>query len=149
MYEQFVSFGVRVYGFVFFFKQKTAYEMRISDWSSDVCSSDLLSDVLEVEETAAFADDVEEVAVLAGRGVRPFAGRALAGCGAVYPDEHRPAGAVLDAADQPVATFALAAGQRFAAHGLGGAAETVLQAGGRMHHITGHPPRRAWRRKTP
>src|SRR3546814_10627863 len=28
-------------GFIFFFKQKTAYEMRISDWSSDVCSSDL------------------------------------------------------------------------------------------------------------
>src|SRR3546814_6743021 len=28
---------------VFFFKQKTAYEMRISDWSSDVCSSDLQS----------------------------------------------------------------------------------------------------------
>src|SRR3546814_2090110 len=27
----------------FFFKQKTAYEMRISDWSSDVCSSDLTS----------------------------------------------------------------------------------------------------------
>src|SRR3546814_1333433 len=27
---------------VFFFKQKTAYEMRISDWSSDVCSSDLV-----------------------------------------------------------------------------------------------------------
>src|SRR3546814_4546485 len=37
---------VDVYPFVmfvlfFFFKQKTAYEMRISDWSSDVCSSDL------------------------------------------------------------------------------------------------------------
>src|SRR3546814_2179076 len=28
----------------FFFKQKTAYEMRISDWSSDVCSSDLRSE---------------------------------------------------------------------------------------------------------
>src|SRR3546814_2147524 len=27
--------------YFFFFKQKTAYEMRISDWSSDVCSSDL------------------------------------------------------------------------------------------------------------
>src|SRR3546814_6083319 len=27
---------------LFFFKQKTAYEMRISDWSSDVCSSDLI-----------------------------------------------------------------------------------------------------------
>src|SRR3546814_10028426 len=38
-------FGVlclQMYGIgVFFFKQKTAYEMRISDWSSDVCSSDL------------------------------------------------------------------------------------------------------------
>src|SRR3546814_1335465 len=30
-----------VYYLFFFFKQKTAYEMRISDWSSDVCSSDL------------------------------------------------------------------------------------------------------------
>src|SRR5881628_3514490 len=29
--------------FVFFFKQKTAYEMSVSDWSSDVCSSDLES----------------------------------------------------------------------------------------------------------
>src|SRR3546814_2497772 len=32
---------VDICGVVFFFKQKTAYEMRISDWSSDVCSSDL------------------------------------------------------------------------------------------------------------
>src|SRR3546814_6060572 len=31
-----------VIGCFFFFKQKTAYEVRISDWSSDVCSSDLL-----------------------------------------------------------------------------------------------------------
>src|SRR3546814_1314459 len=30
--------------FFCFFKQKTAYEMRISDWSSDVCSSDLIQD---------------------------------------------------------------------------------------------------------
>src|SRR3546814_7609311 len=35
----------------FFFKQKTAYEMRISDWSSDVCSSDLV-----IEGAAALAD---------------------------------------------------------------------------------------------
>src|SRR3546814_7412491 len=33
---------------VFFFKHKTAYEMRISDWSSDVCSSDLLSVIAEL-----------------------------------------------------------------------------------------------------
>src|SRR3546814_1299992 len=32
--------------FVFFFKQKTAYEMRISDWSSDVCSSDLMKTIM-------------------------------------------------------------------------------------------------------
>src|SRR3546814_13094308 len=33
------------FAYCFFFKQKTAYEMRISDWSSDVCSSDLSSPV--------------------------------------------------------------------------------------------------------
>src|SRR3546814_5711386 len=33
------------YVFFFFFKQKTAYELRISDWSSDVCSSDLQAPV--------------------------------------------------------------------------------------------------------
>src|SRR3546814_4548838 len=32
----------------FFFKQKTAYEMRISDWSSDVCSSDLQATLIKV-----------------------------------------------------------------------------------------------------
>src|SRR3546814_4369724 len=36
-----MSFCVLCLVFFFFFKQKTAYEMRISDWSSDVCSSDL------------------------------------------------------------------------------------------------------------
>src|SRR3546814_4409739 len=37
----------------FFFKQKTAYEMRISDWSSDVCSSDLFAAVAATSPTAA------------------------------------------------------------------------------------------------
>src|SRR3546814_6142643 len=36
----------------FFFKQKTAYDMRISDWSSDVCSSDLLLEVPARHPTA-------------------------------------------------------------------------------------------------
>src|SRR3546814_4882455 len=36
-----VECHVYLFCYVFFFKQKTAYEMRISDWSSDVCSSDL------------------------------------------------------------------------------------------------------------
>src|SRR3546814_6721113 len=37
----FIMFSCDVFVGFFFFKQKTAYEMRISDWSSDVCSSDL------------------------------------------------------------------------------------------------------------
>src|SRR3546814_4910605 len=45
----------------FFFKQKTAYEMRISDWSSDVCSSDLLEETRRVENSGGIQ------ASLAGR----------------------------------------------------------------------------------
>src|SRR3546814_4703349 len=40
-YVLFSHVSVMYLVFIFFFKQKTAYEMRISDWSSDVCSSDL------------------------------------------------------------------------------------------------------------
>src|SRR3546814_6653822 len=40
--------------FIFFFKQKTAYEMRISDWSSDVCSSDLIDRFGDVGAKAEF-----------------------------------------------------------------------------------------------
>src|SRR3546814_20917892 len=39
-----MSLVIFTVGLFFFFKQKTAYEMRISDWSSDVCSSDLGAD---------------------------------------------------------------------------------------------------------
>src|SRR3546814_15760336 len=48
--------GVCYGGVFFFFKQKTAYEMRISDWSSDVCSSDLAatSEWLEGDMAKAF-----------------------------------------------------------------------------------------------
>src|SRR3546814_3386821 len=49
----------------FFFKQKTAYEMRISDWSSDVCSSDLLA--------FASRDIFATVAALKQNGFRPLA----------------------------------------------------------------------------
>src|SRR3546814_8368319 len=50
----------------FFFKQKTAYELRISDWSSDVCSSDLsrsiLLNTLRALEAAAQHSDFERAA---------------------------------------------------------------------------------------
>src|SRR3546814_15952705 len=44
---------------IFFFKQKTAYEMRISDWSSDVCSSDLDALALPAGQGAAGAIKVQ------------------------------------------------------------------------------------------
>src|SRR3546814_7834575 len=52
--------------FFFFFKQKTAYEMRISDWSSDVCSSDLMEGFfrlvgLDRPEALASAEVVDAV----------------------------------------------------------------------------------------
>src|SRR3546814_1347283 len=47
----------------FFFKQKTAYEMRISDWSSDVCSSDLVASesgsVVVVFQERSMADKID------------------------------------------------------------------------------------------
>src|SRR3546814_10814336 len=47
--------------FFFVFKQNTAYEMRISDWSSDVCSSDLI-DVIEMDAAShTGVDDVREI----------------------------------------------------------------------------------------
>src|SRR3546814_4438712 len=47
--------------FFFFFKQKTAYEMRISDWSSDVCSSDLSELGINVVENEDIDEETEEL----------------------------------------------------------------------------------------
>src|SRR3546814_2374419 len=63
--------------YVFFFKQKTAYEMRISDWSSDVCSSDLTAPrnaapprtqrLLEVCATPEPEDSIDRARLKRGR----------------------------------------------------------------------------------
>src|SRR3546814_20679644 len=45
----------------FFFKQKTAYEMRISDWSSDVCSSDLRLHLLGDRDAMPRPDESREI----------------------------------------------------------------------------------------
>src|SRR3546814_3512914 len=55
----------------FFFKQKTAYEMRISDWSSDVCSSDLGGGPARRQRRGAVDNE---------RAPRHSRGGALAGC---------------------------------------------------------------------
>src|SRR3546814_5426648 len=51
---------------IFFFKQKTAYEMRISDWSSDVCSSDLGSRVAKHSLRVAAYGTVDETNATVG-----------------------------------------------------------------------------------
>src|SRR3546814_1688009 len=52
---------------VFFFKQKTAYEVRISDWSSDVCSSDLQHHVALAVVGAQFLDGPVSWRIVPGR----------------------------------------------------------------------------------
>src|SRR3546814_8825558 len=66
-----VYYDSRCFYFFFFFKQKTAYEMRISDWSSDVCSSDLLENpatyIWYQESTWREPDFIQEIAQRTGR----------------------------------------------------------------------------------
>src|SRR3546814_2791870 len=69
-----------MYSYIFFFfKQKTAYDMRISDWSSDVCSSDLAStdEGILGQCTAGGVPLVEEVVDPAEQ--RPVTGEAVIG----------------------------------------------------------------------
>src|SRR3546814_7153732 len=56
--------------FFFFFKQKTAYEMRISDWSSDVCSSDLGAGVVAVRGRRGPGAPAVAVAAVVRTGLR-------------------------------------------------------------------------------
>src|SRR3546814_3216271 len=75
-----------MFDIIFFFKQKTAYEVRISDWSSDVCSSDLL----DRRGAAVGEEDMGERVSVRGAGgdvdkpLRHFFGRAV---GVVREDE--------------------------------------------------------------
>src|SRR3546814_1755201 len=68
----FIVFFLFIYFFILFcFKQKTAYEMRISDWSSDVCSSDLC--VALERGRGGLAKPSDGVRLVAGW-QRPYAG---------------------------------------------------------------------------
>src|SRR3546814_1249447 len=60
---------------VFFCKQKAAYEMRISDWSSDVCSSDLLWPTLLIATAGALLGDCISFWLGHRYGERPFNAR--------------------------------------------------------------------------
>src|SRR3546814_6520036 len=64
----------------FFFKQKTAYEMRISDWSSDVCSSDFLDLVAHDPDMLGLRSDPGDIVALDDLGeLRVLGEEAVAG----------------------------------------------------------------------
>ncbi len=93
-----------------------------------------IGDVEEIGEAAAFADDVEQIAMFPGRCVRPFASGALTGFWPVQPDEEGAPRRVADIANQPIAALSSAVGEVMATHRLGIARETVSQIGGLMAH---------------
>src|SRR3546814_10382861 len=67
--------------YFFFFKQKTAYEMRISDWSSDVCSSDLKVEITVSGDTTLLVgeqvdrEEMEEINAKLQPGFQPAEGK--------------------------------------------------------------------------
>src|SRR3546814_4411373 len=73
----------------FFFKQKTAYEMRISDWSSDVCSSDLSGRSLGIEKSSGSLAALLRFVISLSFRSAPSGG--LEGCGGILAIEVRPA----------------------------------------------------------
>src|SRR3546814_14194116 len=58
--------------FLFFFKQKTAYEMRISDWSSDVCSSDLTPNCRTTAELDVWLGTIHDALAAKGETAGPI-----------------------------------------------------------------------------
>ena len=105
----------------------------VGSWKAEKASC-FIGNFGEFGETTAFSDDVEQIAMLAGRRVRPFAGSTLARFGSSQPDEQGAPWRVADIANQPVAAFSSAVGEVVTAHRLGIARETVRQIGGLMAH---------------
>src|SRR3546814_6533765 len=116
----------------FFFKQKTAYEMRISDWSSDVCSSDLI---------AAMADRDMLLIVSPAQHLRKVVAQAPAGTPLILCSKGIEAGTGLlmsevAAQAQPASPIAVLSGPTFAhevAKGLPTAITLACTEIGRAH----------------
>ena len=89
-------------------------------------ASGFANDIVEIDEAATFADDVEEIAVFAGRCVRPLARGALAGR-SVQTNEHRSSWCVANVADNPVAALAPPIRKILPAHGFGVLCETACE----------------------
>ncbi len=106
---------------------------RVRPWKAEKAPC-LIGDVGEIGEAAVFANDVEQIAMFAGRCVRPLASRTLASLRPMQSDEEGAPRRIAGIADQPVATLPPAVGEIMATHRLGIARETVYQIGGLMAH---------------
>jgi hypothetical protein len=92
----------------------------------------LLGGLAEVTKPKAMPNDIQEIAMLAGRGIGELAGGTLRGV--LEPHEHRAARCIVDIAHQPVTPFALSVGKVMTAHRLGLAREAMRQFGGVAAH---------------
>ena len=89
-----------------------------------------------MDETAALADHVEEIAVFGRGGIGPMPGGAGTGFWSAEPDEHRPPGRVANVAHRPVVALPAPVGQVTAAYRLGFTGEAARQFGS----VAGHHP---------
>src|SRR3546814_18322250 len=89
--------------FFFFFKQKTAYEMRISDWSSDVCSSDLATLPKSIEKEALTLEEAAQLIDARAAAAPAKKGRKAA---AKKPAEKKPPAKKKAALQKVAATYA-------------------------------------------
>src|SRR5215510_14706702 len=91
-------------------------------------------DLAKFNEPAAFPDHVEEIAVLPGRCIGPFAGCALPRLGAAQPNKHRPAGGVASISDDPIVADAPPVGEIVTADALGLLCKPASEIGGLDGH---------------
>ncbi len=97
-------------------------------------SPSLVSNVVEICQVASFANDVEQITMIAIGGIRPFASSTFAQVRSLQPDKQRSARRVFDVAHQPIAPFAPAIRKIMSAHRLGIARETLRQVRGLVRH---------------
>jgi hypothetical protein len=111
-----------------------AIRRRFRSWQAEE-GSRLVEHVAQTLQPLVQGDEVEEIAMLAGGGVGPFAGGAFPAVRPREANEQATAGSVGHVADDPVATSASTVGEVAAAHRLGITRETACQITGLRSHV--------------
>jgi hypothetical protein len=97
-------------------------------------ASGLIGNVLEVDQAAAFADDIEQVAMLSRGRISPFSSGTVAGQWPGQPNEHGSARCVMNVSHQPVMTLLPAVRQIVPAHRFGVLGKLARKLGGGARH---------------